>query len=65
VPRVPPFDGPATYDDLVELPDRLVAEIAGGELYATPAESWCAPSPSTPSNWNSPSCGARPRERRV
>lgn len=36
VPRVPPFDRPATYDDLVQLPDHLVAEIADGELHATP-----------------------------
>ncbi len=27
MPRVPPFDRPATYDDLVKLPDHLVAEI--------------------------------------
>ena len=36
VPRVPPFDRPATYDDLVNLPDHLVAEIADGELHASP-----------------------------
>lgn len=36
VPRVPPFDRPATYDDLVKLPDNVVAEIADGELHATP-----------------------------
>jgi len=36
VPRVPPFDRPATYDDLVKLPDNLVAEIVGGELHASP-----------------------------
>ncbi len=36
VPRVPPFDRPATYDDLVALPDNLVAEIVGGELHASP-----------------------------
>jgi Uma2 family endonuclease len=36
VPRVPPFDRPATYDDLVKLPDHLVAEIADGELHASP-----------------------------
>ena len=27
---------PATYDDLLQLPDHLVAEIVGGELYASP-----------------------------
>jgi Uma2 family endonuclease len=27
---------PATYDDLVRVPDHLVAEIVGGELFATP-----------------------------
>jgi Uma2 family endonuclease len=36
MPRVPPFDRPATYDDLVELPDIVVAEIVGGELHASP-----------------------------
>jgi len=36
VPRVPPFDRPATYDDLVKLPDNLVAEIVEGELHASP-----------------------------
>jgi Uma2 family endonuclease len=36
VPRVPPFDRLATYDDLVKLPDNLVAEIVNGELYASP-----------------------------
>jgi hypothetical protein len=32
MPRVPPFDRPATYEDLVKLPDHLVAEIVDGEL---------------------------------
>ena len=36
VPRVPPFDRPASYDDLVKLPDNMVAEIVGGELHASP-----------------------------
>lgn len=36
VPRVPPFDRPATYEDLVKLPDNLVAEIVNGELHASP-----------------------------
>jgi Uma2 family endonuclease len=36
VPRVPPFDRPAAYEDLVSLPDHLVAEIADGELHANP-----------------------------
>jgi len=36
VPRVPPFDRAATYDDLVKLPENLVAEIVGGELHASP-----------------------------
>ena len=36
VPRVPPFDRPASYDDLVRLPDNLVAEIVEGELHASP-----------------------------
>jgi Uma2 family endonuclease len=36
VARVPPFERPATYDDLVKLPDNLVAEIVDGELHASP-----------------------------
>jgi Uma2 family endonuclease len=36
MPRVPPFDRPATYEDLVKLPDNLVAEILDGELHASP-----------------------------
>jgi Uma2 family endonuclease len=36
MPRVAPFDRPATYDDLVRLPDHLVAEIVNGELHASP-----------------------------
>ena len=35
VPRVPPFDRPATYDDLVGLPGGVVAEILDGELHAS------------------------------
>jgi hypothetical protein len=36
MPRVPPFGRPATCDDLVKLPENLVAEIVGGELHASP-----------------------------
>ena len=36
MPRVPPFDRPATYEDLERLPDNLVAEIVDGELHASP-----------------------------
>jgi Uma2 family endonuclease len=36
VARVPPFDRPATYDDLLRLPEHLVAEIVDGELHAVP-----------------------------
>jgi Uma2 family endonuclease len=36
MPRVPPLDRPATYEDLAALPDTLVAEIVNGELHATP-----------------------------
>ena len=36
MPRVPPFDRQATYEDLIKLPDNLVAEIIGGELHASP-----------------------------
>jgi Uma2 family endonuclease len=36
VARVPPFDRRATYEDLVALPDNLVAEIINGELHASP-----------------------------
>jgi hypothetical protein len=32
VTRVPPFERPVTYEDLVKLPEHLVAEIADGEL---------------------------------
>jgi len=44
MPRVPPFDRPATYDDLVALDEIFIAEIIGGELYRTrrlpPRHSW-------------------------
>lgn len=33
---MPPFDRPASYEDLVKLPDNLVAEIVEGELHASP-----------------------------
>ncbi|MEW5982928.1 MAG: Uma2 family endonuclease [Acidobacteriota bacterium] len=36
MPRVPPFDRPATYEDLAALPDTMVAEIVDGELHASP-----------------------------
>lgn len=36
MPRVPPLDRPATYDDLVKVPDIQVAEIVDGELHASP-----------------------------
>jgi Uma2 family endonuclease len=36
MPRVPPFDRAATYDDLVQVPDIQVAEIVDGELHASP-----------------------------
>ena len=36
VARVPPFDRPATYEDLAGLADNLVGEIVEGELHATP-----------------------------
>jgi Uma2 family endonuclease len=35
VARVP-LDHPATYDDLLTVPDLLIAEILDGELYASP-----------------------------
>lgn len=31
---MPPFERPATYEDLVKLFEHLVAEIADGELHA-------------------------------
>ena len=37
MPRVPPFDRPATYDDLVGLPDGVVGEILDGQLHASPS----------------------------
>ena len=36
VPRVPLDHHPATYDDLVAVPEHLVAEILDGELYTSP-----------------------------
>jgi Uma2 family endonuclease len=36
MPRVPPFDRPATYEDLEKVPDIMVAEIVEGELHAWP-----------------------------
>jgi Uma2 family endonuclease len=36
MPRVPPLDRPATYEDLAALPDHVVAEIVDGELHASP-----------------------------
>jgi hypothetical protein len=36
MPRIPPFGRPATYEDLVEVPDIQVAEIVDGELHASP-----------------------------
>ena len=36
MPRVPPFDRPATYADLEALPDIVVAELVNGELHASP-----------------------------
>jgi Uma2 family endonuclease len=35
MPRVPPLDRPATYEDLVALDEIFIAEIMGGELYGT------------------------------
>ena len=37
MPRVPPFDRSATYEDLARLPEHLVAEIIDGSLHANPA----------------------------
>jgi Uma2 family endonuclease len=39
VARVPPFDRPASYEDLCALADNLVGEIVSGELYASPRPS--------------------------
>ncbi len=36
MPRVPPFDCRATYEDLKKVPDIMVAEIVDGELHASP-----------------------------
>ncbi len=36
VPRVPPLDRPATYEDLERLPPEFVAEIVDGELHVSP-----------------------------
>ena len=39
MPRVPPLDRAATYEDLVKVPDIMVAEIVDGELHASPRPS--------------------------
>jgi Uma2 family endonuclease len=36
MPRIPPLDRPATYEDLEAVPDVMVAEIVDGELHASP-----------------------------
>jgi hypothetical protein len=36
MPRIPPLDRPATYEDLMKVPDIMVAEIVDGELHASP-----------------------------
>jgi Uma2 family endonuclease len=36
MPRVPPLDRPATYEDLLKVSDIMVAEIVDGELHASP-----------------------------
>jgi Uma2 family endonuclease len=36
MPRVPPFDRPATCEDLEQVPPNMVAEIVDGELWASP-----------------------------
>jgi hypothetical protein len=36
MPRVPPFDRRATYEDLKKVADIMVAEIVDGELHASP-----------------------------
>ena len=36
VPRIPPFDRPATYEDLEKVPDIMVAENVDDELHASP-----------------------------
>ena len=36
MPRVPPFDREATYEDLEKIPDLCVAEMVDGELHVSP-----------------------------
>jgi Uma2 family endonuclease len=36
MPRIPPLDRRATYEDLVGVPNLMVAEIVDGELHSTP-----------------------------
>jgi Uma2 family endonuclease len=36
VARVPPFDRPATFEDLKHVPDQMVAEVVDGELHTNP-----------------------------
>jgi Uma2 family endonuclease len=62
MPRVPPFVRPATYDDLVTLPDHLVAEIVDGELHATP---YCALAPDWICEILSPSTASLDRSRKL
>ena len=48
VPRVPLDHHPVTYDDLVAVPEHLVAEILDGELYTSPRP---APRHARASSW--------------
>jgi Uma2 family endonuclease len=36
MPRIQPMDRPATYEDLLKVPDTMVAEIVDDELHASP-----------------------------
>jgi hypothetical protein len=60
--RVPPFDRPATYEDLMKVPDVMVAEIVGDQLHASAVTVWttgtCATDAIPPSNL--PSAAHRP-----
>lgn len=45
----PPSKAPATYEDLLALPEHLVGEIVDGELYASPDRASCTQVP--PRRW--------------
>lgn len=47
MPRIPPLDRAATYEDPTKVPDTMVAEIVDGELHATPRPALVDPAART------------------